>query len=360
MSRIKSDKHKKTRVSVSPSAVYLDMIANQIAQGSLDDLKPLGADQLQVGYNTVYTKLSAKKFYIIRVLPALINQSFFQDIRNACADVQVSTVANINFTMSAKPHIIDWDSREMKSRRASWIASDKEAEDKNEPSEFRESSALELENFDKWRHASWRYVQDANARLVNLIDTELIVEIRITERTKEARFDLKKVCNRFEQYAARNNIKVRRVNNTLIDFLRYTSPASIEDKSLTAKTIANRIIADETLAGMCTYTAGRMNDVGVLMGMDIETGMPVYKSLVRPNGEAENFIIMAATGGGKSYTIKAIMIQVRANRFHQIVLDVDGEYRPLAQKLGGVIIDMSNGTGLYFDSVQISDLTGDP
>lgn len=358
MSRIKTKKAKQDRSRVRPLAVYMEMIANRIAQGTLDQMKPLGADQLQIGYDTVYSAQSAKKFYIIRVLPAMINQSFFQDVRSACNQKSDYRI-NVNFVMSSKPHVIDWNSREMKSRRNAWREYEKSNHEMQSDTLFQEQDAKSLEDFDAWRRQSWNYIQDVEARSGTLMDTELIVEIRVADRNSDARRDLKKGCHLFEQYCSRNHILIRKVTDTLIDFMRYTSPASLEDKSLTAKTIANRVIADETLAGMCTYTAGPTSDVGVFMGIDIITGMPIYKSLVRPNGEAENFLVLAETGGGKSYTVKSILTSVRANRFHQIILDVDGEYRALVERMHGIVIDMSKGNGIYFDSVQISDLTGD-
>lgn len=348
------------KTSVSAIQVYTDMIANAISKGALDKMLPLSSYQLQLGYDTLYSESSSSKFYIISVLPPLIDKSIFSVIREYCRNVKVKNKVYIHYLTTAKPHIIDWSSHEMKARRRSWIAQDR-SKDKTDISEsFKESSQKDLEDFEVWRKESWDYVQDADRRSVNLLNTEMIIEIRVESRSIEARRDLRKVCLAFEQYCGKNNFKYKLVRNTLLDFIRYTSMTAIEDKSLTAKTIANRIISDEILADMCTYTPGKMNDTGVLIAIDITTGLPVYKRFVRENGEAENFLVMAETGGGKSYMVKGIMIQAFANYFHQIVLDVDGEYKPITNELGGIIIDMSKESGLYFDSVQISDLTGDP
>lgn len=354
------DNSKKKKSKVKASQVYLEMLANSISHGAMDKMHPLSSDQLQIGYDTVYSDHSSTKFYIITVLPPLIDKSFFEVIRNYCRGVKVSEKVYIHYLISGRPHVIDWNSREMKSRRNQWIAWEREKSKEHKDSTFVEASQRDLDNFDNWRKQSWDYVQDADDRLVNLLDTEMIVEIRVESRSSDARRALRKVCTAFEDFCAKNKIRIRPVKNTLIDFLRYTSMTAIEEKSLTAKTIANRTISDEIIADMCTYTAGKLNDTGVFLAIDSVTGLPVYKRFVRSNGEAENFLVMAETGGGKSFMVKGIVIQAFANYFHQIILDVDGEYRPITQELGGVVIDMSKGNGLYFDSVQISDLTGDP
>ncbi len=351
--------HEKEK-KVSAVQVYTDMLANAISKGALDKMEHLATDQLQIGYDTVYTNTSSTRYYVINVLPPLIDKSFFAVVRNYCKDVKVTNKVFIHYMISAKPHYIDWNSREMKSRRNMWVATENERKGEFKETTFTESSQRELDNFETWRKQSWDYVQDADDRLVNLLDTEMIIEIRVNSRTAEARRDLRKVCLAFEQYCAKNKIKFRRVKNTLIDFMRYISMTAIEDKSLTAKTISNRVISDEIIADMCTYTPGKMNDTGILLAIDVTTGLPVYKRLVRENGEAENFLVMAETGGGKSFMVKGIVIQAFANYFHQIILDVDGEYKPITEALGGVVIDMSKGSGLYFDSVQISDPTGIP
>lgn len=340
--------------------LYLDMAANAISRGSMDTMANLSGDQIQLGYDTLYSATSSTRFYIISVLPPLIDRAFFSSVRTACHSAKIPSKVYVNFLTTAKPHIIDWNSREMKSRRNQWIAWERQKANENRDSDFKEASQRDLEDFEVWRKESWVYVQEADARMASLLNTELIVEIRVDGRSPDARRDLRKVCAAFEQYCGKNRIKTRAVRNTLLDFLRYTSMTAVEDKSLTARTIPNRIISDEIIADMCTYTPGKMNDTGVLLAIDTTTGLPVYKQFVRSNGEAENFLVMAETGGGKSFMVKGIVIQAFANYFHQIILDVDGEYRPVTKALGGVTIDMSKGTGIYFDSIQISDLTGDP
>lgn len=359
MAKDKVTERSKLKTKAKALDAYLDMLTNYVGKGAQEQMVSLSEDSLQIGYENFYTNRATTCYYVISMLPPRIDKSFFGKIRNNLARVHTDSAVMCNFVITMNPHYIDWNSREMRERKRLWDEADEENRRKNPGTSYTDRSVKKIKDFNAWRQESWGYIQEAEARQQSLLDTELVVEFRIAGRSKSARKDLRAVCKEFESWSARQEIKVKKVRNTLVDFMHYTSPLTYDTSTLAAKTVPNRVISDETVAGMCTYTPGRMNDVGILMGIDLTTGLPVYKSLVRSNGEAENFIVMAETGGGKSFLVKADVVHVRLNWFHQIILDVDGEYQPLAEKLGGVVIDMSQNSGAYFDSVQISDLTGD-
>lgn len=342
---------------LKPLEVYSDMIAKRIAHGLDDKYIHLADDSLQLGYEMVYSRNSIRCYYYVTMLPAYIDKSFFSVMRRMLDNVKTHHQVFLNYLMTTKPHVIDWNSRDMKERQRLFKLAQKNRTYEGREN-FSSQEAKDIDNWEDWRIASWNYVQDADSRLVTLMDTELIFEITVNSRDAEALPDMLKACRAVEQYCAKNKIRIKKVRNTLIDFMRYTSPMAIEESSYSAKSVSNRILSNEILADMCTYTPGKMSDTGILMGIDITTGLPVYKNLVRSGGEAENFLVMAETGGGKSFTMKAVCIQVRLNQFHQIVLDADGEYKTVCQALGGIVIDMSKGNGIYFDSIQIGDLTG--
>lgn len=343
---------------VKPMQVYLGNLERSIKKGLADEHVELSDCEVQVGYEILYSKSSQRCYYYVRALPEYIVSSFYNQVRLAMSLVGTAHPVFVNFRIQGKPHSINWESSEMKERRRQWMQYERTKESTD--MRFADSKTRAVSSFDEWRIKSWNYVQNAEDRKVQLIDCEITVELSTEGNDDEHKRSLLDVCREFEQWCAKNDIKIKKVRNNIMDFLQYTSVTSLNTKTNSAKRVMNRVLSSEILADMASYTPGKIDDSGVLFGIDISTGMAVYKSMVREGGEAENFLVVAETGGGKSFYMKALAFQMALNGFHQVVLDIDGEYKPLANQLNGVIIDMSKSAGLYFDSTIIGDLTGDP
>lgn len=351
-------KRKSSGKRVRPMEVYLGNLERRILKGLADVPSELSDCEVQVGYEVLYSRTSQRCYYYIRVLPEYISGSFYQAVREAMSLKKTTYPVYVNFRIQGTPHIINWDSSEMRERRRQWA--NWERNKKAADTKFADAKTRSISAFEEWRMKSWDYVQNAEDRKVQLVDCEITVEIATDGNTLEHKHSLLDVCKEFEQWCAKNSIKIKKVRNNIMDFLQYTSVTSLNKRTASAKQVMNRVLSSEILADMTSYVPGKMNDIGVLFGIDMSTGMAVYKSMVRPSGDAENFLVIAETGGGKSFYMKAITLQMAINGFHQVVLDIDGEYQPVAKALDGVIINMSKAAGLYFDSTVIGDLTGDP
>ena len=342
---------------VRPMDVYLGNIERYIKGGLADEKSDLNDSEVQVGYEILYSKRSQRCYYYVRALPEYISGSFYVAAREAISLLKTEYPVFLNFRIQGIPHIINWDSAEMKERRKQWANYEKTkvAED----TRFADAKTRQQSIFEDWRMKSWDYIQNAEDRKIQLIDCEITFELAVDGNSTEPKRSLLDACREFEQWLSKNNIKFKKVKNNIMDFLRYTSITSLDSRTKASKQVMNRVLSSEVLADMVSYVPGKINDVGVLFGIDLSTGMAVYKNMVRPGGDAENFLVIAETGGGKSFYMKALAIQMAINGFHQVVLDIDGEYKRAAKLLDGVIIDMSKSAGLYFDSTVIGDLTGD-
>lgn len=348
---------KKQKLHVKPMEVYLGNLERFILKGLADTPTELSDCEVQVGYEILYSKSSQRCYYYIRVLPQYISANFYDAIRETMALKKTSQPVFVNFRIQGIPHVINWDSSEMRERRRQWANYERNKQEAD--MRFADNRTRQQSVFEEWRMKSWDYVQNAEDRKVQLVDCEITVEISTNGNTLEHKHSLLDVCKEFEQWCAKNGIRIQKVRNNIMDFLQYTSVTSLNSKTTSAKKVMNRVLSSEILADMTSYVPGKMNDSGVLFGIDLSTGMAVYKNMIRPGGDAENFLVIAETGGGKSFYMKALTMQMALNGFHQVVLDIDGEYQPAAKELDGIIINMSKAAGLYFDSTVIGDLTGD-
>ena len=117
-----------------------------------------------------------------------------------------------------------------------------------------------------------------------------------------------------------------------------------------------------TLAASFPLTITHFNDeTGYMLGTDIHTALPTifdifHKEATRPSS---NLAIIASTGGGKSFTLKKMIIN-EINRGNKCFLfDAEGEYEKLVRKNKGEYIDMYSASGGIINPLQVRFLPSD-
>ena len=117
-----------------------------------------------------------------------------------------------------------------------------------------------------------------------------------------------------------------------------------------------------TLSASFPLTITHFNDsTGYMLGTDIHTALPTifdlfHKNKTRPSS---NLAIIASTGGGKSFTLKKMIINEinRGNR--AILFDAEGEYQKLVTKNKGEYIDLYSSSGGIINPLQVRFLPSD-
>ncbi len=117
-----------------------------------------------------------------------------------------------------------------------------------------------------------------------------------------------------------------------------------------------------TLSASFPLTITNFNDeTGYMIGTDIHTALPIifdiyHKDATRPSS---NLAIIASTGGGKSFTLKKMIIN-EINRGNKCFLfDAEGEYEELVRKNKGEYIDMYSASGGIINPLQVRFLPSD-
>ena len=83
-----------------------------------------------------------------------------------------------------------------------------------------------------------------------------------------------------------------------------------------------------------------MDDKGVILG--IQNNYPLIVDFFKRNSERvnSNIVIMGKSGSGKSYATKTLLTHLSAENCKIFILDPENEYLPLAEHLGGRLIDV--------------------
>ena len=262
----------------------------------------------------------------------------------------------INFISFLDPTRIEWDSPAIQQKLKVWKRNSADLDDVDEYN-FRENLRF-LDSNVRRRH-SLVYLSSAEIRRKRKIFRFRTMMVIAGLRGSD--FD-DTVLN-CEEVAKNLGIVANRVTEQLPMYLRAFSPMSAEMAGKVTKMIGNTVLPDEIIARFNTYDQGRIGEKGIYWGTDIYSGFPVLKEVKRTTETAENFLFTAETGGGKSYFVKNIIIQLDADpRFTGTIMDIEGfEYIPYANFLGRhsevVILNMAEGQGNYYDPVAIA-LTG--
>jgi len=117
-----------------------------------------------------------------------------------------------------------------------------------------------------------------------------------------------------------------------------------------------------TLASSFPLTITNFNDItGYMLGVDIHTALPTifdvfHKDATRPSC---NLAIISSTGGGKSFTLKKMIVN-EINRGNKCFLfDAEGEYKKIVDIHNGEYIDLYSSSGGIINPLQVRFLPSD-
>lgn len=258
----------------------------------------------------------------------------------------------VSFISTMQPTKIDWNSPQIKSKLRTWKNIDDSMEESNS---FDRRESLSSEDNNELRKESLEYLADAELRRQRNLFKYRTMMIISGKRGS----DFNDAVRRVEDYCSKTGIVINKVTSELGSYLRYFSPFSLEMVEGIDKKVGNTTLTDEIIARVSSYDQGRVGKGELYWGNDIESGFPVFKQLKKNAVDAENILITAETGGGKSYFLKGLIEQLLASpRFTGTIMDIEGfEYLPIAAFVSNndkvVVLNMAEGKGKYYDPVEI-------
>ena len=324
-----------------------------------DDLK---MDSLDVGFNTVSSSTYISKYFLIKRFPYWLDERVIDSIRQNCLEAGVK----IDFFLFMEPHTIEWESDRMKNRQKAWAKFTVEDTDVDE-FEYREKK----EQVDRKlsMRASWLYLQKAELEQKRrLCKIHMVVQIS-GRRGDDGKYIYKMqlAIRNFKRWAASNNVQIRGLSVNLSDWLLALYPLSLRYVKEVSSRMPKQIVTDDVLARFNSYKQGKIGFSGLTVGMDVNSRVPVIKDVFANKDGAENWIVSAKTGAGKSVFVKDKIFWAVGLGIPTMVVDFEGdEYRKIYAyiKAGdpndAIMIDFGQGNGLYSDPLIIPELTGEP
>lgn len=297
----------------------------------------------------VYSGTNKVNFiYSIDGLPPELEVSYRTHLRSVCGDG-----VRLSFLSSLEKYNIQWESTSMKAKLNVWKQLEQE---QGEIDEY--NMHLKIKDADKvdWRKESLAYLSEAELRRKR--KTYKLRSLMIISGDRGEEFD--NTVKEVVRLCKIKDIKISRVFGDSRDYLSVFSPFSLSYDNKVVKQCGSNVLTDEILSRLNTYSQGIVGKSGIYWGTDIYSSFPCLKPVKTTNEKAETWLVTAETGGGKSFFVKILLLQLIAkSNYNGTIMDIEGfEYKYIANYLSHndnvVIVNMSEGSGSYFDPMEIA------
>jgi hypothetical protein len=117
-----------------------------------------------------------------------------------------------------------------------------------------------------------------------------------------------------------------------------------------------------TLSAGFPFTKTYFNDsTGYMFGVDIHTSLPIFFDpfVITNSRTSHNMAIISSTGGGKSYTMKKMIVNEYARGTKIFIFDAENEYKKIVESNNGEYIDLYSKTGGIINPLQIRYIPSD-
>lgn len=361
--KAKQDKRQARKNKLKEKIDMYDMIiANLIAGKSIiTPTQRLGNSNIQIGFSNLSSETQVTKYFLVRQFPDFLQPRLLDYLRYIC----VKPGVKIDYFIYGEPYKINWDSPEMKNKMTVWKRYVDENSGPINVFDYRSQRSGDLVK--RRIVLSTKYLNDAELNQKrSLVRAAFVIAVTANRDTESILNMIASIQSLKEQCSLRD-IKIRELRINLVDWLQYFGPFSLKPIAEISDKVSYKVMTDDLLANFNSYKQGRIGVTGVPLGIDVDTNEAVIRKFKADPDAAENWLISAGTGGGKSYWIKSLLTYLMADGFVITVMDYEGdEYTNLANFIAEAnpndvkVISMGKGSTTYFDPCAIPRLTGDP
>lgn len=339
-----------------------DMIAANLYAGNsiIEPDAKLDNSQIAIGFSNISSDTQITKYFVINEFSDYIPNKLFDLIRARC----MASGVKINFYMYANPYRIDWDSAEMRNKLMIWEKYSEEHSGGVNVFTYRTdiNDARVRERIIK----STKYLNESEIEHKRkLLRTYFIIEIS-AKRDEDSIINMMEAITKLKSTCLSYGIKVKELRINMIEWIRSLNPFSLTISKETNAKIVKRVMTDDNLANFNSYKQGRVGNEGIPLGIDILSYSVVLRHFKDDPDKAENWLVCAETGGGKSMWVKSLLAYFLGANYTISIMDYEGdEYTNFANYVRASnpddvkVVSMGKGSAVYFDPCEIPDLTGD-
>lgn len=304
----------------------LYLTSNSLDQLVWSDIPDL-VSPLYVSERTNNIKFDDNEFQMvtIKTIPPFIDELFFENIFN---------VPNVRACLSMKDTITQEELIRWVNAQYQFLLSDRNTTKKL-------SDATELDRQQENFQVLMNEIKNGDEKIK---EVSLILIVTGDKKTREDTIrELKRIV---DPYMIKLDIPRLRQMETWQSYDLGTK--SLDDYSIYLPT--------HTLSAGFPFTKTYYNDsTGYMAGVDIHTSLPIFFDpfVINNTRTSHNMAIIASTGGGKSYTMKKIIVNEFARGTKVFIFDCENEYQKLVNHNNGEYIDLYSKKGGIINPLQI-------
>ena len=158
--------------------------------------------------------------------------------------------------------------------------------------------------------------------------------------------------------------KIAKKNRIKLDVPRLRQLETWQSYDITTNSLKDYSNYFPTLtlgAGFSFTKASFIDSSGYMLGVDIHTSLPVFFDLfvITNKRTSHNLAIVSSTGGGKSFTMKKMIVNEYARGTKIFIFDAENEYEKLVKANDGEYIDLYSKKGGMINPLQIRYIPSD-
>lgn len=158
--------------------------------------------------------------------------------------------------------------------------------------------------------------------------------------------------------------KIAKKNHIKLDVPRLRQLETWQSYDITTNSLKDYSNYFPTLtlgAGFSFTKASFIDSSGYMLGVDIHTSLPVFFDpfVITNKRTSHNLAIVSSTGGGKSFTMKKMIVNEFARGTKIFIFDAENEYEKLVKANDGEYIDLYSKKGGMINPLQIRYIPSD-
>lgn len=344
--------------------MYWYMLQYYLDKGKNLSKMRLDESSMQVEYDRIFTKENTRCVWTIRQTDKHLPLHFFGDLK-AHLDASIPG-CRVNILLVPSGHYsVDFSNRDVRYRIDTWERMSSLADEteqtmtagqalKEEVSRQKSREGMRrmfnsFKKFKKYMASGSRFgkfyvaIEGITSNIET--DTGKISDIEMMQRFEEC----------LKDYAQGDGVVFEKVVRRLPEYLEAFSITTLRPNKF-RKVLNEVILCDLDIAELDAYTQGTVGDkIGVYMGNDVKTDLPLYLNFTAST-KAQNILITALTGGGKSFFIKCLLLFHALCKHRLAIMDYEGkEYYKLVQWLKGVSVSMTVQDSTFVNTLKIGD-----
>ena len=158
--------------------------------------------------------------------------------------------------------------------------------------------------------------------------------------------------------------KIAKKNRIKLDVPRLRQLETWQSYDITTNSLKDYSNYFPTLtlgAGFSFTKSSFIDSSGYMLGVDIHTSLPVFFDpfVITNKRTSHNLAIVSSTGGGKSFTMKKMIVNEYARGTKIFIFDAENEYEKLVKANDGEYIDLYSKKGGMINPLQIRYIPSD-